>query len=254
MHTTDDLLQEIAKLRDIIEPTIAVITNIGYAHVEGFGPLEGVMAEKLSLLDRAPVAIIGSGPDMMWPEARRRTQVIPAALPGKSADDSLLDRYLDSDGRPRLTLHSGEHVTLPALGIHQLENAQIALAVAQRAGVEHDAAVRALAGQALTAGGGSVQSWRAALAATLAVTLFNPQVYLETVVLLGAIGAVQPSPLGFFIGAAMASFGWFFGLAAAAGWLAPRLASPRVWRAIDLAIGIILAWVAWRLASGAMMP
>ncbi|NIC05976.1 LysE/ArgO family amino acid transporter [Billgrantia bachuensis] len=113
---------------------------------------------------------------------------------------------------------------------------------------------RVLGGQALTAGGGSAQSWQAALAATLAVTLLNPQVYLETVVLLGAIGAVQPSPLGFFIGAAMASFGWFFGLAAAAGWLAPRLASPRVWRAIDLAIGLILAWVAWRLASGAMMP
>ncbi len=137
---------EIARMRDIIEPTIAVITNIGYAHVEGFGSLEGVMAEKLSLLDRAPVAVLGSGPDAMWPEARRRTQVIPATLPGKSADDSLLDRYLDKDGHPRLSLDSGEKVTLPALGIHQLENAQIALAVAQRAGVDHDAAVRALAG------------------------------------------------------------------------------------------------------------
>lgn len=112
---------------------------------------------------------------------------------------------------------------------------------------------RALAGQALTAGGGSVQTWQAALAATLAVTLLNPQVYLETLVLLGAIGAVQPSPLGFFIGSAMASFGWFFGLAAAAGWLAPRLASAQVWRAIDLVIAAILAWVAWRLGSGAMM-
>src|SRR6267143_4025056 len=136
---------EIAKLRDIIEPTIAVITNIGYAHVEGFGSLERVMAEKLSLLDRAPVAVIGSGPETMWPEARRRTLVIPAALPGKSNDDALLDRYLEKDGHPRLTLDSGEKVTLPALGIHQLENAQIALAVAQRAGVEHDASVRALA-------------------------------------------------------------------------------------------------------------
>src|SRR5437667_11817131 len=111
---------EIARMRDIIEPTIAVITNIGYAHVEGFGSLEGVMAEKLSLLDRAPVAILGAGPDAMWPEARRRTQVIPAALPGKSGDDSLLDRYLDEGGHPLLPLDSGETITLPALGIHQL--------------------------------------------------------------------------------------------------------------------------------------
>jgi len=148
---------EIAKLRDIIEPTIAVITNIGYAHVEGFGSLEGVMAEKLSLLDRAPVAIIGSGPDAMWPEARRRTQVIPAALAGKSSDDALLDRYLDRDGHPQIALDSGEKITLPAVGIHQLENAQIALAVAQRAGVEHDAAVRALAGVQLPEGRGDLR-------------------------------------------------------------------------------------------------
>src|SRR5213594_1199464 len=149
---------EIARLRDIIEPTIAVITNIGYAHVEGFGSLEGVMAEKLSLLDRAPVAVIGPGPDAMWPEARRRTQVIPAALPGKSDDDGLLDRYLDLDGHPRLSLDSGEKITLPALGIHQLENAQIALAVAQRAGVDHDAALRALVGLQLPEGRGDMRA------------------------------------------------------------------------------------------------
>jgi len=149
---------EIARLRDIIEPTIAVITNIGHAHVEGFGSLERVMAEKLSLLDGVPVAILGSGPDAMWPEARRRTQVIPAALPGKSSDDALLDRHLDKDGRPRLALDSGELVTLPALGIHQLENAQIALAVAQRAGVEHDAAVRALASFQLPEGRGDLRT------------------------------------------------------------------------------------------------
>jgi UDP-N-acetylmuramoyl-tripeptide--D-alanyl-D-alanine ligase len=93
---------EIARLRAIIEPTIAAITNIGYAHVEGFGSLEGVAAEKLSLLDGVPVAIIGSVPDSVWPEARRRTQVIPAALPGKAGDDTLLDRFLDKDGRPRM--------------------------------------------------------------------------------------------------------------------------------------------------------
>jgi len=148
---------EIAKLRDIIEPTIAVITNIGYAHVEGFGSLEGVMAEKLSLLDGVPVAILGTGPDAMWPEARRRTQVIPASLGGKSNDDTLLDRFLDRNGRPQIALDSGEKITLPALGLHQLDNAQIALAVAQRAGVEHDAAARALAKMELPEGRGDLR-------------------------------------------------------------------------------------------------
>src|SRR5206468_10189993 len=116
-----------------------------------------VMAEKLSLLHRPPVPVLGSRPDSMRPEARRRTQVIPAALPGKSGDDGLLDRYLDRHGHPRLSLYSGEKITLPALGIHQLENAQIALAVAQRAGVDHDAAVRALASVHVPEGRGNVR-------------------------------------------------------------------------------------------------
>src|SRR6059036_1626992 len=148
---------EIARLRGVIEPTIAVITNVGYAHVEGFGSLAGVMQEKLALLEGARVAVVGTDPAALAAEARRRTQVIPAALPGKSGDDGLLDRYLDRDGHPCLSLDSGEKITLPALGIHQLENAQIALAVAQRAGVDHDAAVRALASVQLPEGRGDVR-------------------------------------------------------------------------------------------------
>src|SRR5207247_5072098 len=53
---------EIARLRALIEPSIAVITNVGYAHVEGFGSLAGVMREKLTLLDGLPVAVVGTGP------------------------------------------------------------------------------------------------------------------------------------------------------------------------------------------------
>ncbi|EPC03596.1 hypothetical protein L861_18855 [Litchfieldella anticariensis FP35 = DSM 16096] len=112
---------------------------------------------------------------------------------------------------------------------------------------------RAWSADGLVADGASRGTWQAVLVTTLAVTLLNPQVYLETVVMLGAIGAVQPSPEGFFVGAAMASFGWFFGLVAAAGWLAPRLENPLAWRIIDGCIAIMMGWIAWRLASGAML-
>ncbi|GHC30185.1 LysE/ArgO family amino acid transporter [Aidingimonas halophila] len=95
---------------------------------------------------------------------------------------------------------------------------------------------------------------RRVLLAAFAVTLLNPQVYLETLIMLGAIGAVQHSPVGFFLGAALASFVWFFGLVAAAGWLASRLTRPWAWRVIDSVIGIMLAAIAWRLAAGAMLP
>ncbi|MCU0561221.1 MAG: UDP-N-acetylmuramoyl-tripeptide--D-alanyl-D-alanine ligase [Desulfobacterales bacterium] len=41
---------EIARLAEICAPAIGVITNIGPAHLEGLGSLEGVLAEKSSLL------------------------------------------------------------------------------------------------------------------------------------------------------------------------------------------------------------
>ncbi|WP_048308785.1 LysE/ArgO family amino acid transporter [Halomonas sp. PR-M31] len=95
------------------------------------------------------------------------------------------------------------------------------------------------------AAGRAVQGSRyRVILASLAVTLLNPQVYLDTLIMLGAIGSTQASPLGFYLGAAIASFGWFFGLVAAAGWLAPRLANPKVWRVIDMLIAIILIAVA----------
>src|SRR5207237_9696260 len=41
---------EIPRLRSVIEPTIAVISNVGYAHVAGFGSLAGVLQEELALV------------------------------------------------------------------------------------------------------------------------------------------------------------------------------------------------------------
>jgi L-lysine exporter family protein LysE/ArgO len=105
-------------------------------------------------------------------------------------------------------------------------------------------------GQALAAGVALQGTRRQVVFATLAVTLLNPQVYLDTLIMLGAIGAVQTSPLGFYLGAAVASFGWFFALVGAASWLAPRLQSPWVWRLIDGVIAAMLILVAWGLLAG----
>ncbi|TDX32755.1 L-lysine exporter family protein LysE/ArgO [Modicisalibacter xianhensis] len=112
------------------------------------------------------------------------------------------------------------------------------------------AARRAMTAKGLQADTAVTGSRRSVIVATLAVTLLNPQVYLDTLVMLGAIGAAQASPLGFYLGASIASFAWFFGLVAAAGWLAPRLASPWVWRVIDAVIALVLIGVAWGLLAG----
>ncbi|HEU5260909.1 MAG TPA: UDP-N-acetylmuramoyl-tripeptide--D-alanyl-D-alanine ligase [Gemmatimonadales bacterium] len=145
---------EIAKLRDIIEPSIAVITNVGYAHVEGFGSLAGVRREKLALLEGAPVAVVGTDPPELAREARRGVRTVVAGTE-RGADVRPDAADLDEAGHPRITW-AGHSVTVPVLGFHQIENAMIALAVGREAGVDPARAVAALAGVRLPAGRGTV--------------------------------------------------------------------------------------------------
>ncbi len=91
-----------------------------------------------------------------------------------------------------------------------------------------------------------------ALAQTAAFTLLNPHVYLDTVLLVGSIGAQQgPASAWFVLGAALASAVWFVSLGYGARWLAPWFAKPRAWQVLDVLIGITMLILAgtlwWRL-------
>jgi L-lysine exporter family protein LysE/ArgO len=99
--------------------------------------------------------------------------------------------------------------------------------------------------QALQAADGGQGLGRGAvLAQAAAFTLLNPHVYLDTVLLVGSIGAQQPAPLqGWFVaGASAASLGWFASLGFGARWLAPWFARPRAWQVLDALIGLTM-WV-----------
>ena len=77
-----------------------------------------------------------------------------------------------------------------------------------------------------------------------AFTLLNPHVYLDTVLLLGSIGAQQAPVLRpwFVSGACCASIFWFGSLGFGARWLAPWFARPKAWQILDGLIGITM-WV-----------
>ncbi len=94
--------------------------------------------------------------------------------------------------------------------------------------------------------GGIGLSRGAAVAHAAAFTLLNPHVYLDTVLLVGSIGAQQPPGLrgGFIAGASLASLGWFTALGFGARWLAPLFARPRAWQVLDALIGLTM----WTLA------
>ncbi len=88
----------------------------------------------------------------------------------------------------------------------------------------------------------------------LSISLLNPHVYLDTVVLVGSIGArqVAGTQLAFFLGASLASSLWFTALGFGARGLSPLFASPRAWRLLDALIGVTMWWIAFQLATGSL--
>ncbi|CAJ1801982.1 Arginine exporter protein ArgO [Aeromonas veronii] len=93
---------------------------------------------------------------------------------------------------------------------------------------------------------------KSVLAMTLGVTLLNPHVYLDTLMLLGSLGSQVSESLrpAFAAGAMLASLVWFYSLALGAAALAPWLARSRVQQGIDLLVGIIMLSLAMQLAIG----
>ncbi len=116
------------------------------------------------------------------------------------------------------------------------------------------AALRALKPGALDEGQSSAQGLGDTLASLAAFTFLNPHVYLDTVVLLGGLGARHGDPgrFWFAFGAASASLAWFFGLAYGARLLAPLFRKPLTWRILDLAIAVVMFTIAGSLVWTAL--
>jgi L-lysine exporter family protein LysE/ArgO len=92
-----------------------------------------------------------------------------------------------------------------------------------------------------------------ALAACFAFTFLNPHVYLDTVVLLGAV-ASQRGEAGrwvFGAGAMLGSVLWFSALGFGARLLAPWFEKPVAWRILDSLIAAVMLALALSLLLGA---
>ncbi|MDR2997577.1 MAG: LysE/ArgO family amino acid transporter [Microbacterium sp.] len=77
--------------------------------------------------------------------------------------------------------------------------------------------------------------------ATLAFTWLNPNVYLDTVLLIGGIAATHGDQRWLFAtGAIIGSITWFFALGYGARYLGRWLRTPRAWRILDTAIAVLL--------------
>lgn len=83
----------------------------------------------------------------------------------------------------------------------------------------------------------------------LAITLLNPHVYLDTVVIIGGIAGTletEHKPI-FLMGVLTSSAIWFYGLAYGARKLAPLFRKPITWQVLNFLIGSMMLFIAYQL-------
>ncbi len=127
---------EIALLREVIHPDVAVITTVQEEHLEGFGDLLGVLAEELSLCDEAPIAVVPAAEADVVSLARQKAwRVVTAGLGHGTRHATRFG--LHATGRGWMEWE-GTQIEVPLPGEHNLRNAALAVAVAREFGVTPD--------------------------------------------------------------------------------------------------------------------
>lgn len=104
----------------------------------------------------------------------------------------------------------------------------------------------AIVGGQLEGDAAAVSSLQSAVLTTLAVTLLNPHVYIDTVLLLGSLSGQYADAGRYFFaaGAIFSSFAWFFALSLGARFLAPCFRRPMAWRVLDSTVCLTM----WSIA------
>ncbi len=82
-------------------------------------------------------------------------------------------------------------------------------------------------------------------------TYLNPHTYLDTVLLIGGIGANIESKfqIYFLLGAVLGSFIWFLSLGYGARVLIPLFKKPITWKILDISIGLFMLYIAYGLIN-----
>ena len=177
---------EVARLRDIAVPDVAVLTSIGEEHLEGLGDLAGVLREESSVFDGVTLAVVPAAqPEIAASAEGRARAIVRAGL--ENADVMPSEWGLDSEGRPWLVF-DGVRVELPLRGAHQAANAMLALATARACGVPIDSAAAGMAAMPVPSMRGVWETLGQAVLINDAYNA-NPPSMRAALELLGGVGA-----------------------------------------------------------------
>jgi UDP-N-acetylmuramoyl-tripeptide--D-alanyl-D-alanine ligase len=144
----------IAALAAIAPPSIAVVLNVGTAHLGEFGSREVIAQTKAELVQAGPasgVAVLNADDPIVAAMAAQTAARVVTVGRSKRADVRAEDVELDELARPRFILRAGAAavpVALAVHGEHQVGNALSAAAVALECGATPQQVADALAGAA----------------------------------------------------------------------------------------------------------
>ena len=135
---------EIDYLTRLVQPTVALITNIGPAHLELFKTLEGVAQEKSTIyrgLDAKGIAVMNADEPFVkkWRKEFRDKQIITFGLKQKA--DVTAQSITLNKGCAAFTLLTPsfkEEIQLPLIGEHQVQNALAAAACCYALGINSE--------------------------------------------------------------------------------------------------------------------
>ena len=134
---------EVAILRDIAAPDIAVVTSVAEEHLEGLGDLAGVLREEAACYEGVEVGVAPAAqPEIVEAARARARSVVSAGL--DDGDFRPTAWRLSADGQGEIDI-DGVTVRSPLRGAHNLRNAMLALAVARSCGVSMEDAARGIA-------------------------------------------------------------------------------------------------------------
>jgi len=127
---------EIANLCEMARPSIGVITNIGDAHLGGFGGPTGVAAAKGELLESLPadgLAVLNGDDPRLRRIAHRSNAVV--VWVGRQADcDICATNVRSGEGELQFTVDN-QNFMVPVWGRHQLTSALVAVAIGKAFGM-----------------------------------------------------------------------------------------------------------------------
>lgn len=140
----------IAKLADLVAPDIAVVLNVGRAHLGKFGSRTAIATAKGELVQGlAPggTAVLNADDSLVLAMQALTDGPVWTFGQAQHADARVRDLILDRLARPSFVLQAADgsaRVALPVLGAHQALNASAAAAVAMVAGIPLPVAAAAL--------------------------------------------------------------------------------------------------------------